>query len=212
MTSCQCQGIEIEFNRQEAARKLRAYRKRGPAGTTRRLIELLLGWGVKGQTLLDVGGGIGVIQYELLRAGARTAMSVEASPAYAAAARKEAARQGLLDQIEFHQGDFVELADRLPPADIVTLDRVICCYHDMASLVGRSADHARRLYGVVYPRDTAWVRLALQVENLLHRMKGSPFRAFVHPTAAVEATLLKRGFRRHTHQPAGVWQVVVYTR
>ena len=212
MKSCQCQGIEIEFNRGEAARKLADYRQNGPAATTRLLLAALQEAGVEGQTLLDIGGGIGAIQYELLRAGARAALSVEASPAYLEAAQQEARRQGRSDQIRFQPGDFVELAADIPPADIVTLDRVICCYPDMPALVGLSADRARRLCALVYPRDAAWVRLGLRVENLLHRIKGSPFRAFAHRTAAVEAILLERGLRRRFYQSAGFWQIGVYAR
>jgi magnesium-protoporphyrin O-methyltransferase len=212
MSSCQCQGIEAEFNRREAARRLANYHKRGASGTTRLLIEALRRVGVDDRTLLDVGGGIGVIQYELLKAGARSAVSVDASSAYVRAAREEARRQGLHERIEHYQGDFVVLAGGISPADIVTLDRVICCYPDMPALVGRSAEHARQVLALVYPLDAAWVRLALVFENLLQRLKGSPFRAFVHPTVAVEAVLRDRGLRRRSCRQAGVWQVAVYVR
>ena len=212
MPSCQCQGIEIEFNQREAAEKLANYRKRGPAGTTGLLIHALQAVGVSGRTLLDVGGGIGVIQYELLNAGARTAVSVDASPAHIAAAREEAQRQGLAERIELHQGDFVELAAGIPAADIVTLDRVICCYHDMPALVGLAAEHTRQVLALVYPLDAAWLRVGLAIANLIQRIKGSPFRVFVHPTAAVEAILRERGLRRQFYRRAGVWQIVVYGR
>jgi magnesium-protoporphyrin O-methyltransferase len=212
MTNCQCQGIEIEFNQREAAQKLADYRKRGPAGTTRLLIEALQTLGVKDRRLLDVGGGIGVIQLELLKAGARSAVSVDASTAYIRAAREEARRQGLDDRIKYHHGDFVALASGIPTADIVTLDRVICCYHDMPGLVGQSAKHARQVLALVYPLDAWWVRVGLAPENLFQRLKGSPFRAFVHPTTAVEALLRERGLQRHAYRRSGVWQIAVYMR
>ncbi len=212
MPSCQCEGIEAQFNRRHAADKLADYRKHGPIKSTRLLIAALLEAGVRDRTLLDIGGGIGAIQCELLKAGARAAVSVDASPAYVDAAQQEARRQGLSDRVELHQGNFVELADAIPPADIVTLDRVICCYADMPALVGSSADHARQLYAVVYPHDAAWVRLGLRLENLFQRLKGSPFRVFAHPTAAVEAVLQDRGLRRQFHRYTGVWQIAVYGR
>jgi SAM-dependent methyltransferase len=212
MTGCPCQGIEAQFNQRQAARKLADYRKHGPAATTRLLIGALQEVGVADRTLLDIGGGIGAIQCELLKAGARAAVSVDASSAYVEAARQEARRQGLSDRIEYHQGNFVELADAIQPADIVTLDRVICCYPDMPALVGLSAARARQLYALVYPQDAAWVRLGLQVENLYHRLIFSPFRVFAHPTAAVEAILLERGLRRRFHRRTGPWQVAVYAR
>jgi len=212
MTSCQCQGIEIEFNTREAAQKLADYHKRGPAGTTRLLIEALQTLSVKDRTLLDVGGGIGVIQLELLKSGARSAVSVDASTAYVQAAEQEARRQGLDDRIEYLHGDFVALASGIPPADVVTLDRVICCYHDMPGLVGHAAEHARQVLALVYPLDAAWVRFLLVLENLFQRLKGSPFRAFVHPTTAMEALLRERGLQRHSYRRSGVWQIAVYTR
>ena len=117
-----------------------------------------------------------MIQHELLRAGAAQASGVEAAPAYLAAAREEAARQGHAERLRLHRGDFVALAPELPPADIVTLDRVICCYPDLPALVGLSAAHARRVYGLVYPRDTWWVKVGLALGNLALRLRRNPFR------------------------------------
>jgi magnesium-protoporphyrin O-methyltransferase len=139
-------------------------------------------------------------------------VSVDASTAYVSAARDEARRQRLDDRIEYHHGDFVALASDIPPADVVTLDRVICCYHDMPGLVGHAAEHARQVLGLVYPLDAWWVRIGLALENLFQRLKGSPFRAFVHPTAAVEAILHAQGLERRSYHRSGVWQIAVYTR
>jgi magnesium-protoporphyrin O-methyltransferase len=212
MKSCQCEGIEAVFNQAEAGRKLKEYHKKGPVASTRLLLSALRAAGVAGRTLLDVGGGVGAIQYDLLKAGARTAISVDASPAYVALARQEASRQGLADRIEYHLGDFVEVAHRIPSADIVTLDRVICCYDDMPALVRLSAERAGQLYALVFPQDALWVRLAIHLENLVERIRGSAYRAFVHPTAAVEAILLERGLARRYYRRSGVWQIAVYAR
>ncbi len=212
MTCCQCQGIELEFNQREVAGKLATYENGGPADTTRLLIEAIKTEGVEDQTVLDIGGGIGAIQYGLLEAGAKSATNVEASSAYLRAAKSEAQRQGVADRVRFLHGNFVELASELPPADIVTLDRVICCYHDMPALVGLSASRAKKVYGLVYPRDTWWVRWAIRLTNLIYRLRGSPFRSFVHKTQAVEAILQAHGLQRHYHRNSFMWQVAVYTR
>jgi magnesium-protoporphyrin O-methyltransferase len=212
MNCDQCQGIEREFGQSEAASKLRAYREHGPAETTRLLIEAVKASGVAGQTVLDIGGGIGALQYGLLEAGAQSATSVEASSAYLRAAQDEAQRQGVIDRIHYAHGNFVELAAEIPAADIVTLDRVICCYHDMPALVGLSAARARKVYGLVYPREAWWVRLGIWLENLVYRLQGSSFRAFVHASQAVEAILHEQGWRRRYHRQNLAWQVAVYTR
>ena len=80
--------------------------------------------------------------------GVRDAVNVEASSAYLDAARDEAERLGLADRIVNVQGDFVDVAEQLADADLVTLDRVICCYDDMERPVSCSVERASRLYGV----------------------------------------------------------------
>ena len=112
----------------------------------------------RGATLLDIGGGVGVAQLDLLSAGLRSATDVDASSAYLDVAREEAQRRGYSERVSYRHGDLVALAPEIEPADIVTLDRVICCYHDMPALVRASAAKARRLYGLVYPHDAWWTR------------------------------------------------------
>lgn len=212
MDCCQCRGMESQFDRGEAERKLRAYRRSGPVLSTRILLDALVAEGVAGLTLLDIGGGVGAIQHELLKAGAARATDVDVSNAYLDAAMAEAARQGHADRATFHHGDFVALADEIAPAAIVTLDRVICCYHDMPALVGRSSAKATRLYGLVYPRDTWWVRAGLKAENAMLWLQRTPFRVFAHRSAEVDAVVRRNGMERRFKRNAGPWQVVVYAR
>ena len=212
MDCCQCRGIESQFDRGEAERKLREYRRGGPANTTRILLDALVAAGVRGATLLDIGGGVGAIQHQLIEAGVARATDVDASSAYLAAARAEATRQGHADRITFRHGNFVDLADEVEPADVVTLDRVICCYHDMPALVGRSSAKAARLYGVVFPRDTWWMRAGVRAANAMNWLSRSHFRIFAHPTAAVDEVVRRSGLERSFARDAGIWQVVVYAR
>lgn len=212
MSCAQCRGLESQFGERIAAKDLRRYRRRGPDRTTRMLIDALTREGVAGTTLLDIGGGIGAITHELLGAGVARATHVDAAPAYLTAAEAEARRRGHVDRITFRRGDFTVVAPEIAPADIVTLDRVICCYDDMTALVGMSAARARRFYGAVYPRDVWWVRAVLAVVNLFLRLRRSLFRTFVHPTAAVDAEVARQGLTRRFTRQTSVWQVVVYAR
>ena len=201
------------FGERTARHDLRRYRKRGPSKPTRILLEAIRREGIEHATVLDIGGGIGTVQHELLDAGAERATSVEASAAYVRATRKEAERRGHADRITHQRGDFVALADRVEPADVVTLDRVICCYPDMESLVGRSADRARRVYGLVYPQDRWWVRLGIGATNTIMRISRRAFRAHVHAATAVDAVAREHGLTPRLARRAGpVWQVAVYTR
>lgn len=212
MSSC-CQGLEGMFGDKTARRDLKRYRRKGPSKPTRRLLDALREDGVQGASVLDIGGGVGAIQHELLDAGAGRAIGVEASRAYLRASREEAERRGHRDRTTTHQGDFVALADEIPSADVVTLDRVICCYPGMETLVDRSAARARRLYGLVHPRDRWWTRLGLGIGNLVLRLSRKDFRAYVHPIDAIDRAVHADGLTLRSRESVGpVWQVAVYAR
>ncbi len=213
MTCCpHCLGADRFFNRRVAAADLRAYQRHGAAGTTRQLINVLIEAGVAGLTLLDVGGGIGVIQHELRAAGVSHVTDVDASRAYLAMARQEAERQGYADAARYLYGDFVALADDVDAADIVTLDRVVCCYPDVEALAHAAAAHTKHLLGLVYPQDTWWAKVGIAFLNLYPRLRNDPFRAYVHPTAAVEGIVAHYGLRKEAHHDGPIWQVAVFAR
>ena len=212
MSLCQCESIENTFDRREAQAQLQKVRRRGPRRTTRLLIEALRARGVAGATLLDIGGGVGVIQQELLGAGVVMATGVDASSAYVDVATRELQRLGYAERVRYYHGNFVDLAPEISPVDLVTLDRVICCYDDMEALVGASSMKARSTYALVFPRDARGVRLASRILNLINRLRGNPFRVFVHACQAVERIVTAQGFVRSFRRSVGLWQVVVYAR
>jgi magnesium-protoporphyrin O-methyltransferase len=162
--------------------------------------------------VLDLGAGIGAIHHALLERGAKRAVHVDISPDYVDAARDESARRGVADRVRFVTGDFVDLASQIDAADVVTLDRVICCYPDMELLVTRSAEKARRLYGAVYPRDRWWTRAGIVAMNGMKRLRGSAFRSYLHSPAAIDALLRRFGLERRSTQRTWFWEVVVYRR
>ncbi len=164
------------------------------------------------KTLLDIGGGVGAIQHELLKAGVARAVGVEASTAYINVVEDEAQRQGHADRISSRHGNFVDLAEDVQEANIVTLDRVICCYHDLESLVDLSSRRATALYGIVYPRETPLVRFAFGFINVSMRLRRNPFRLFVHPTATIDRLLRSNGFQLRYYSKTPIWQVAVYER
>jgi magnesium-protoporphyrin O-methyltransferase len=212
MVCRQCHGFETVFDTRKAGRELNRYRSRGPRELTQLLIDAVKEGGVEGQTLLDVGGGIGAIQHELLKAGAGSAVAVEASPAYLWAAEEEAQRQGHRARMTYYLGDFVEIVQDIHPADIVTLDRVICCYPDVERLVGLSSQRATRLYAVIYPVDSWALRIMGRIFNSYMWLRRNPFRFFIHPTSAVDGLIRRGGFQQRFHHKTRLWQVAVYGR
>ncbi len=201
-----------QFNADEARRDLLQYRANGPDPSTRRLLDAIVEQGVEGSTLLDIGGGVGVVQLELLAAGAARTTDVDASSAYLATAEGEAYARGFSDRTGFLHGDFVTLANGVEPADIVTLDRVICCYPDARALIGASAVKARRLYGLVHPVDRWWTRLIATLGNIGYRIFRNPYRIHIHRQGLIDELVGGAGLRPLTITDSWFWRTAVYRR
>ncbi len=213
IVSCaQCIGIEEVFDEKRAAAELLHFRRHGPTKTTRLLVESIASQGAAGRTVLDIGGGLGAVQLELLSAGASEAVDVDASAGYLKAAKAEAERRGLAGRIRHLHGNFVDLAGEVAPADIVTLDRVLCCYDDAPSLLESSAAKAKQLLGLVYPIDARWVKIGVRLLNGLLGVLRKHFRAYLPPSSMVEAIAQAHGFQKSAYYRRGIWQVVVYSR
>lgn len=200
------------FNADEARRDILDYRTNGAQGSTRRLLDGLIAHGVEAATLLDIGGGVGVVQLELLEAGAASSVDVDASAPFIDVARTEAQARGFGDRTAYRHGDFVALAADVEDADIVTLDRVICCYPDVVGLVSRSAAHARRLYGLVYPIDRWQTRVVATVLNVVTGLFGNDYRMHIHRTAEVDQLVRQAGLEPRSHHRGWVWQTAIYGR
>jgi 2-polyprenyl-3-methyl-5-hydroxy-6-metoxy-1,4-benzoquinol methylase/uncharacterized membrane protein len=198
------------YNARKAASELRSYRNKGPIPSTKILIDALKTEGVEGASVIDIGGGIGAVQHELLAAAAAHVTSVDASDAYIQTAREESERQGLTGRVTYYHGDFLELAETIPPADIVTLDRVINVYPDWKRLIAISAGRARHLYGLVFPRDTLPVRTVVRIMNFL--VWRGPVHASVRPPEEIDRLVSEAGLVRHFSRTSGPWQVAVYRR
>ncbi len=207
-----CRAIEKQFDPRIATREITRYRRNGPSPSTRRLLSAIRETGVTGATVLDAGGGIGAIAHELLDAGSEHATIIDASPACLSAAREEAERRKRGARLTVVQGDFVTLAGGVAAADIVTLDKVVCCYPDMERLLATSTGRARRLYGIVYPRDGWWMRLANAAQNALRAVRGNAFRSYVFSSVAIDAAIRHAGFSLRHHDAGLVWVVALYER
>ena len=212
MGCCQCQGIENMFDKKAAKRQLKRYLKKGPSKTTSMLLDAIHKKGVQGLNFLDIGGGIGAIQYDLIKAGASNGTSIEASSAYIDVVKEETLQNGLAERVNYKQGDFTTTATDVDSADIVTLDKVICCYDNMSELVGLSSKLARKIYAVIYPRDVWWTKLAFLMMNFYTRIKGCSFRTFIHPTQKVEEIIFGNGLKRNYYATTLIWQVAIFTK
>lgn len=213
MTSCHCQAADRQFGDRIARRDLRRFARRGPDAPTRHLVAAIRAARLPPQaSLLDVGGGIGAIQHLLLEQGFGRAVQVDASKGYLTVAAAEAERRGHRGQVEFVHADFKVAAADLAAADVVTLDRVVCCDPDYPALLGAAADHAQRIVAFSYPRPGWVTRVFVAAVNTGNLLLGRAFRAYVHPPEAMFAVLEGAGLRKQWAGGDRIWAVALFER
>lgn len=207
-----CEITDSAFSEAEARTELKNYRRRGPMNQTKLILEAIRSLGLKGIALLDIGGGIGAIHHELLGDVAREATHVDASSAYLKEAKAETARRGHTEQVNFIHADFTDVASALPKADIVTLDRVVCCYPDFRRLLTAAAEHSDQALALTYPREIWYLRIGLKIANFFQKLRNDPFRVFLHPIHEMDALLNAEGFQRVSLRRLFVWEMALYRR
>jgi 2-polyprenyl-3-methyl-5-hydroxy-6-metoxy-1,4-benzoquinol methylase len=207
--SCDCHrtGYRRFFNKRFARRVARKYRKRGLDGPSQQIADFVVSRGVEGATVLEIGGGVGGIQLELLKAGAARTTNVELSPAYDRYARELAREAGVGERVTRLLTDVASDGADVEPADVVVMHRVVCCYPDYDALVGAAAARARRLLVLTYPPRNAVSRAAVATLNAFFRLARREFRTFAHPHRAVLAAAEARGLRVVAKERKRVWLI-----
>ena len=162
--------------------------------------------------MLEVGGGIGAIQIELLKAGAARAVSVELTPTYEAEANALLREAGLADRVERKIMDFASAGAGVESADIVIMNRVICCYPDMPQLAGAASDHAREVLVLSFPKRSWWMLPAALVFNAVLRVTRREFQIFLHPPRRIVATVEGHGLHQVFAKTGAFWTVAALRR
>jgi 16S rRNA G966 N2-methylase RsmD len=209
---CNRTGYQTVFSDRFARRVARIYRKRGLDPTQRRMVSFLTDRGIKDASVLEIGGGVGEMQIELLSRGAREATNLEISRSYETQAAALLGRSGMTDRVRRRFVDIATSPDEVEPADVVVLHRVVCCYPDYERLLSAAASHAKRLLVYSHPPRNLLSRMMIGCENLLRRLRGNDFRAFVHPPAAMIKAAQAQGLSvsyRHRGMP---WTIVGFER
>jgi magnesium-protoporphyrin O-methyltransferase len=209
---CDADDCRSVFTGRFARRVARRYSKHGLNPTAERIVRFVADRGVQGATVLEIGGGIGEIQLELLRRGAARATNLEISSGYEQEAALLLERYGMADRVTRRFVDIADSPEAVEPADVVILNRVVCCYPDYERLLSAAGSHARRLLVYSHPAATRVIRAAIWADNVLRRLRGNRFRAYVHPPEAMLAAAEGVGFETaYRHQTSG-WDVVGLVR
>ncbi len=209
---CGPDGYAQLFDEENARSDVRNYLKKGLDPTGQRMVDEIARRGVSGASVLEVGGGIGALEIELLRGGADHATNVELVGTYEQAAHDLLETLGLTPRVDRKLLDFAQNGGEVPHADIVLLHRVICCYPDMESLVRASADHAARLLALSFPADRWWWRVGQLLSRAWFRLRGCAFRLYLHDPRRILAIAESAGLRPVLQHRGWVWQIAVLER
>jgi 16S rRNA G966 N2-methylase RsmD len=209
---CDPRGCDRIFGRRFARGRAARYRRRGLDRTARRMVDLLVEAGVDGATVLEIGGGVGEIELELLERGAASATCLELSPAYDADAERLTADKGMTGRVRRRILDLAAEPDAVEPADVVVLHRVVRCYPDYERLLSAAAGRTRRQLVFSHPPRNLVSRAIIATQNLVLRLSGSEFRTFTHPPEAMLAVLAEKGLAVRATGGGPVWRVVALSR
>jgi 2-polyprenyl-3-methyl-5-hydroxy-6-metoxy-1,4-benzoquinol methylase len=204
---CDPSGYERIFGNRFARSLARRYRRRGLGRSEQRLVDFCADRGLEGATVLEIGGGIGELQLELLRRGAAETTNLELVDSYDEQANQLAASAGVADRVHRRRVDIAVSPDEVEMADIVVLHRVVCCYPDYERLLTAAADHARRVLVFSHPPRNALIRMVGASQNAWFRVTRNSFRTFAHPPQAMLDVVRSRGFDVTYRHARGVWQV-----
>ena len=206
-----CCGADQLFDQKTAKKQYKSYLKKGPSKVTKRLIEQLKKVGAE-NALIDVGGGIGAIQWWFLENGGQRTYGMDASTAYTAVAKEHAEKKSWTDQAEFFIGDFTDLKENVSRVDHVTMDKLICCYPDYRAILEGAAEKANKSIHISYPMDGIIADIFRGMGVIFMKLKGSSFRPYVHKVKDLRQKLNELGFEKQEGSISFPWHVEAYVK
>ena len=212
MTCTHCIDANDFFDAKAAKKELKQYLKKGAANPTKKLLTKLREKDLKGLSLLDIGGGVGVIQLELHKDEISKSTDVDASQAYLQVIKTQAKVKGIDNKMNFIPGDFVDVASGVEAHDIVTLDKVICCYPDAKELLTASLKKCNKYYALTYPLDGILADILVLFARAFFKLKKSNFRPYIHSHHEVNQHIVLAGFQSTYEATSFPWKIYVYER
>ena len=213
MSCCCLDPYALMFDKEKADQDMKDYHETGIKKSSRPLFSLINDLPLKGKSLLDIGGGIGAISFELFKKDLKNSTHNDISKAYLSAFSNEVEKQELDNRVKVIPGDFSQMHEAFEMADIVSLDKVICCYPDFHTLVSRSVAKAGRWYVYNVPRNKWWVRLGMWLDMHWTKYKtGKSFKSYVHPIAEINELIRNAGFDKVGQAYEREWTAVLFEK
>ena len=207
-----CCGADLFFDQKTAEKQYKQYIKKGATRVTRNMIRQLEDHLTSQDTLLDIGGGIGALQWWFLQNIGNNTTGVDASNGYINIAEGHARNCGWQEQTRFIFGDFTEVQDQIDRADVVTLDKVVCCYPNYQDILLASCEKTKQFMSLSYPMDGPVARAFAFLGLIRAKIRGDAFRPYVHKVEDIRKLIENEGFERVALSWKFPWHIETYRR
>lgn len=208
---CDPSAYRATFSAREAERAARSFERRGLDSAAGPMIGALARGGLEGRTVLEVGAGVGTAVVALVKSGAERSVAVDISPEYRVEAERLFRRHAISDRVELVTGDITQTTS-VGEADVVFLNKVICCYPDAPALLEAVTSRTVDRLAMSFPRRRLLVRVVFGLVNLGQRLRRNSFRVFVHPPDELKAGVEAAGLRSVASGRTPVWEWHVWER
>lgn len=212
--SAQCCGTEWtdRFFSREARRYARRFKRKGLDKSQKHIAAMVQAHGLVGKSVLEVGCGVGGLHLTLLQEGASTATGIDIAKEMIEKARQLSGDLGLSDRTTYHVGDFATLNGAVSPADVLIMDKVVCCYESPLLLINRASVLCRKFLAVSYPRDSIIARFVFKGAVLVGKILRWKFRPYYHEPVFLERIIAGGGFRLVEQGRTVLWQINAYQK
>ncbi len=113
---------------------------------------------------------------------------------------------------EYQQGDFVALSDAVPAADIVMLDRVLCCYKDVDTLLARSLEKCGSVYAMSIPTSSFFSKIFFHIPIVIGKLLKWWFTPSWHDWGRIVEVIRRQGFQTVATASTVLWATYVFRR
>lgn len=214
MSDC-CRAVPCEeiFGSRTAEGDLNEYLNHGLGKFEERMLAAIPGDSVSSaRRVLEIGGGIGAIQAELLLRGAASGEVIELVRAYEPFAQRLATKLGIGDRTAFRVADVIDDPRQAEAADVVVMNRVVCCSADGVQLTSVAAGLTRGVLALSYPRSLPILRWAERLQEPLARLFRRRYRFYIHDTAAIRHAATSTGMSLMATGHGMFWEFSVFGR
>ena len=207
-----CCGADLFFDQKKSNKLYKNYLKKGPSRVTAKMIWQLEKHPIDGNTMVDIGGGIGALQWWFLENGGRNTVDIDASSDYLKQAESHAQIKGWGAKTKFLLGDFMDVYAQITPTDYITLDKVVCCYPNYKEILEATCEKANKIISLSYPMDGIISNAIRKMGDFFMNFSSNPFRPYIHSVKEVRSVIEQNGFQRNAHNFVFPWHVETYVK